>query len=103
MCVRGETISSRWIFVSQVHLLLDDGLQPNVTAFPPNYLNLLHFNRHTHGCAHCQPSVCTMKSNHLHDSQHASNTSVSNAAFVCFVFLSPSVPEVIGNMPGESE
>lgn len=38
----------------------------------------------------------------LHDSQHASNTSVSNADSVCLFSLSP-IPEVNSNMPGELE
>lgn len=36
----------------------------------------------------------------LHDSQHASKKSVSNAGFVCLFSLSPSISEV-NNMPGE--
>lgn len=39
--------------------------------------------------------------NHLHYSQHASKKSVSNAGFVCLFSLSPSIPEVNNNMPGE--
>ena len=41
--------------------------------------------------------------NHLHDSQHASKKSVSNAAFLCLFSLCPSFPEVVNNMPGEFE